>query len=1022
MRNLKRALSLALATVMTLGLMVVGTGAVGYQDVDRSDNQEAIEVLQAVGIMTGVTDDEFNPDGLVTRNQMAVIMSQLLNLDYNYYRGINAFTDVPAWAAPYVAACVAEGVTAGIGDGLYGGEYNVTAAQAALMLMKALGYFQYQGDFNPDWQVATVRQASYINLFSGVDANAEQALTRGQVAQMVLNALKADMVYFTGTVGTELTLPDGTKYTAGYVSEYTARTSSDRQYNTLIDDTSDIAGNDRYIIQLGEELYDGDLRQSASEDAFMRPSTTWRYDNETIGTYPDDADVTYTKGVKIGDIYNDLGLDKGIDDSDVTYYVDGAEETWSQDIVRGKSVKTGGNGTLTEVYYDAADGTVLIVATNTYVAKVSAVYDETSTRDAYVTLNISDYFTAPAGFQNDFETDEFSKDDIVYYTYSRKDGENCIQSMGLAEAVTGTMSRFTTEGSVTVDGEKYDADATSVSKIVDYMASVDRNSDVTVYLDEYGYVLYVDADTEASYAVVLEYNKSAGDWNDTAKAKLLFTDGTTESVEVELEKVFKNDGSDDALTAALNGDFFSGNNADAQLSKYDIVSYTVDSDDVYHLNLVADAKTTDVANGTVMIGDGKNVVSLRNSNNVNIHGTPYIISDRVDGKTIFLIADTSKSKTTYSVYEGFANVPTIEAGASGNGFVAAYAEDGANKPATVVFIQRTANMKMASDNEDVIYIKGVSSHKDVAPFTGRSYTSDLGYFYEYDAYVNGEETTIMSEKAITTDTLVYGPHYTTKGIMTDLNDAEAYVNAIQTSDTDMTYYGTAAGGTDSVVNDVVELGGTHYAYTSDVNVYYINIDGDLFVRDITEIGYDEDDIVFLRTNNKGLLTDVYIKAFDETESVDPDEEGAGLGKVSAGIDGVIEIDTTSDPDDDDALLRAEVKAQKDGVYQVDGVKPKDAGNATDEDILYFKVTNTEDGAGFILNIRDKDGKLVYTENGNNDYAVGPVMCYYGFAAGTKGYENPGIGTGAKGDLSAGTYTYTFSCGNSSITGTFTIGA
>ena len=75
MRNLKRALSLALATVMTLGLMVVGTGAVGYTDVTSEDNQEAIEVLQAVGIMTGVTDDEFDPDGVVTRNQMAVIMS-----------------------------------------------------------------------------------------------------------------------------------------------------------------------------------------------------------------------------------------------------------------------------------------------------------------------------------------------------------------------------------------------------------------------------------------------------------------------------------------------------------------------------------------------------------------------------------------------------------------------------------------------------------------------------------------------------------------------------------------------------------------------------------------------------------------------------------------------------------------------------------------------------------------------------------------------------------------------------------
>ena len=44
MRNLKRALSLALASVMLLGLMVVGTSA-SYTDVDSKDNLEAIEVL-----------------------------------------------------------------------------------------------------------------------------------------------------------------------------------------------------------------------------------------------------------------------------------------------------------------------------------------------------------------------------------------------------------------------------------------------------------------------------------------------------------------------------------------------------------------------------------------------------------------------------------------------------------------------------------------------------------------------------------------------------------------------------------------------------------------------------------------------------------------------------------------------------------------------------------------------------------------------------------------------------------------
>ena len=42
MRNLKRALSLTLASVMLLGMMVVGSSAAGFPDVDDTKNVEAI--------------------------------------------------------------------------------------------------------------------------------------------------------------------------------------------------------------------------------------------------------------------------------------------------------------------------------------------------------------------------------------------------------------------------------------------------------------------------------------------------------------------------------------------------------------------------------------------------------------------------------------------------------------------------------------------------------------------------------------------------------------------------------------------------------------------------------------------------------------------------------------------------------------------------------------------------------------------------------------------------------------------
>ena len=96
MRNLKRALSLTLASVMLLGMMVIGTSAAaGYSDVDADDNVEAIEVLQAIEVMVG-DDRGFGPDRPVNRAEMAVVMGLLLNLDYNYYVSTCPFADFSA--------------------------------------------------------------------------------------------------------------------------------------------------------------------------------------------------------------------------------------------------------------------------------------------------------------------------------------------------------------------------------------------------------------------------------------------------------------------------------------------------------------------------------------------------------------------------------------------------------------------------------------------------------------------------------------------------------------------------------------------------------------------------------------------------------------------------------------------------------------------------------------------------------------------------------------------------------------
>ena len=121
MRNLKRALSLALASVMLLGMMVVGSSAKGLDDFsDNAEivNKDAVAVTSAIGLFDGYEDGSFGPENVVTRAEMAVIISTMLygaGVNVNQFAETSVFTDVPAWAEGYVNLCSSLGIVAGVG-------------------------------------------------------------------------------------------------------------------------------------------------------------------------------------------------------------------------------------------------------------------------------------------------------------------------------------------------------------------------------------------------------------------------------------------------------------------------------------------------------------------------------------------------------------------------------------------------------------------------------------------------------------------------------------------------------------------------------------------------------------------------------------------------------------------------------------------------------------------------------------------------------------------------------------------
>ena len=775
MRNLKRALSLLLSSTLVLGMLVMGGSAAGYKDVDASnDHQEAIEVLQAVGIMTGDQNGNFNPDGSITRNEMAVIMAHLLNLDYDYYRGTNPFTDVPEWAAPYVAACAAEGVVAGIGNGQYGGDQKVTAAQASLMIMKALGYFQNAEDFGTDWQVATIRQASYINLFNNINATAESALTRGQVAQLVLNGLKAKMVDFTGDKGIQIG-----DVTVGYKAEYTYKTSAAVKYNTIDDGTTNIAQNDQYYIQLGEELYNGELKLSNDgTDDYGRPSRVWSFDGKEIGTYAKKELMvaSYTTGVSGKEAYELLSA-ATIREDDLYNYVDGHEGTIvKNDLVRSNTdnLKDTGNGVLTEVYLDNQAKEITIVSINTYLAQANGDYNSKSE-----TINLRVYDSEDGRVKTVDVEDvpaiaDLKEGDFVLVNWA---GENENHDKKEITAISdveilsnATVTKFSQDNKatkLTVDGTQYTNSKTLAydkNVLDEYFEELLTDKTYNVYLDQYGYFIGVDLYSGTdNYVFITGYDRTESNLAiSTIKAGAIFTDGTMKTIDVKAKASQDNINKYFTETKDANYNFITFNAGTGMPNANRWFSYTVDEDGVYTLKPVT-RYTIDKTEKADEIIDCSNVALDKDLGTGRSFGNDDSVFITVDSGAVDTgVAEVLEVTGTYT------GVQDVKLALTKDQYVYSVYDKDNYIIAAIVLGEADGNV----DNYAYI-LSDVYSEAKV----------DGTYYWEFDAVMNGEikTMTIKSKYEETANKLAVNK------VQELIMDADGYVVRVEDVDADKLY-------------------------------------------------------------------------------------------------------------------------------------------------------------------------------------------------------------------------------------------
>ena len=621
MRNLKRALSLALASVMLMGMMVVGSSAASFPDVSAEDNTEAIAVLEAVEVMIGNENGEFEPDKNVTRNEMAVILAKLiLGKDADKYVGTCPFTDVPTWAQKYVAACYDNKIVAGRTESLYDGNAVVTAQEAAAMVLRVLGYEKLEST-GTNWAQPVVAKANELRLFADVGSSASAPLNRNQVAQLSLNALQATMV--TSDVEKDIVV-EGVVTIPGKVT-YTERTTNKFDYTqsngTYVKDTSDEK------LQLCENLYEKDLClvSDGEKDAFGRPSSTWVYNDKDIYSVAETADKTYVGGVKAKDIYKDLGLSAAVATNkiavceDTETAVDGAEAINSTN-----GEKYGKDGQTVYVYYDKdADKPVSISIISTY---LGVVVDEEFTEDDKDGMRV-EVFGVGTKF---FEATGYKEGDLLLVTVSEGDIQEII---GEPETVSGEVSRVGSDNALTLDGDKYARstkfDENNGGDSIKGVSTFNVENSYTLYLDRNGCYLAGELDednatTDLVYVYGLEAKLAVSGSTGAYKpvATVVMMDGTFKDVAL---------GDTDYVDADAAEDGEEWGDAEALLNTLAELKYDED-DKVYTLAEAGDYTSNNITADVELKSDSR-YAKFTGSTTYLDDKTVYVFVEENDGGT-----------------------------------------------------------------------------------------------------------------------------------------------------------------------------------------------------------------------------------------------------------------------------------------------------------------------------------------------------------------------------------------------------
>ncbi len=167
-------------------------------DIAGTKYEEAAELLGALGIMVGDAEDgAFRPSDNIIRSEMAKVAVYSVGLEDVAINsnGSTRFPDVPAdhWATGAINVADQQVMVIGDDDGRFRPDDPVTLQEAATIVVRALGYEPAAAD-KGGYPAGYMYIASSKQLLRGIDGATAEPATRGDIAQLIFNALTVNLM------------------------------------------------------------------------------------------------------------------------------------------------------------------------------------------------------------------------------------------------------------------------------------------------------------------------------------------------------------------------------------------------------------------------------------------------------------------------------------------------------------------------------------------------------------------------------------------------------------------------------------------------------------------------------------------------------------------------------------------------------------------------------------------------------------------------------------------------------------